>query len=212
MREAKNGGGGGICKRFFFCFLFWRERVVILKQGGSVMLNLPHACFLLLAFSLSSPLAFILYFYPNHHFTPNHRTCLGSPPTPQTKLRIPCYPLSSKNQCKRFPATSRPLLDCFPFSLHHYLYSFLYQLSCPKRATPCLKITTPQKPNANPPLQKKRRIPLPSQFSYHLNPTSPPFLLLSLFSLLKSIAHAYPSHPSITPTPRASTSTPKNTP
>ena len=105
MREAKNGGGGGICKRFFFCFLFWRERVVILKQGGSVMLNLPHACFLLLAFSLSSPLAFILYFYPNHHFTPNHRTCLGSPPTPQTKLRIPCYPLSSKNQHKRFPLT-----------------------------------------------------------------------------------------------------------
>ena len=83
---------------------------MILKQRGSVMLNLPHACFLLLAFSLSSPLAFILYFYPNHHFTPNHRTCLGSPPTPQTKLRIPCYPLSSKKSVQKIP--TNPLALC----------------------------------------------------------------------------------------------------
>ena len=46
MREAKNGGGGrGYASGFSFAFFFWRERVVILKQGGSVMLNLPTLAF-----------------------------------------------------------------------------------------------------------------------------------------------------------------------
>ena len=142
-------------------------------------------------FSLSSPLAFILYFYPNHHFTPNHRTCLGSPPTSQTKPRIPCYPLSSKNQCKRFlliPLTLALYSAFRPFSTNYLAPIAL--LPSPKKSQAQQKLAskTKRQKSISP---KKRRIPLLSQFSYHLNPTSPPFLLLSLFSLLKSIAHTY---------------------
>ena len=42
-----------------------RGGVVILKQGGSVMLNLPALDFSSLCPKLP---AFILYFYPNYHF------------------------------------------------------------------------------------------------------------------------------------------------
>lgn len=86
-------------------------------------------------------LAFILYFYPNYHFTPNHRTCLGSPPTSQTKPRIPCYSLSSKNQHKRFSLTPLPSAPLSPFSPPLSLL-FSLPIILPQSRHPRSKITT----------------------------------------------------------------------
>ena len=148
---------------------------------------MPHlvpTCFLLLAFSLNSPLAFILYFYPNHHF------CPSSPPASQTKLRIPCCPLSSKNQCKRFPATSRPLppLCLSPsFFLRHYLYSFLYQLSHPNRATPLPQNRKPTKTK-----RQKAQNPPPISFFFPSQSHSQPFFAPQIYR-----AHLRPASPTL---------------
>ena len=82
-------------------------RVVILRQRGSAMLNLPT-----LAFYSSLFPKFSASLYPlllsQSSLLPNHLSRLGSPPTSQTKLRIPCCPLSKSAQ--KIPAN--PLALC----------------------------------------------------------------------------------------------------
>lgn len=62
-------GEGEDMQAAFLLLSFGEGRVVILRQGGSAMLNLPTLAFYS-SLSLSSMPAFILYFYPNHHFCP----------------------------------------------------------------------------------------------------------------------------------------------
>ena len=57
-------GGRGYASGFSFSFFFEEGWGCDFEARGWRDAQSSHACFLLLAFSLSSPLAFILYFHP----------------------------------------------------------------------------------------------------------------------------------------------------
>ena len=84
-------GEGEDMQAAFLLPSFGEGWVVILKQGGSAMLNLPAFAF----YSSSFPkLHARLYplLLPQSSLLPNHLSYLGSPPASQTKLRIPLLP------------------------------------------------------------------------------------------------------------------------
>ena len=175
------------------------------------MLKLPTLAFYFSPFP-KLPASLYPLLLPQSSLLPNHLSYLSSPPASQTKLRIPCCPLlKTAQKILANPLALLPSLHRLPFFLHHYPYSFLYQLSCTNRANPLAsKITSPQK------LASKNQTPTPPSKKSAESPSylnSPTISIpLSPFSLLKSIAHAYPLTPLHCPHFSRLHKHPKNTP